>query len=204
MIFWVSLLIRPSILVVVPPCSPYAVAGSTTSACATESVTNVSTAIRVLTFCIASAARLRSGKSDKGSAPIKIRVSRSPDAAARSISVVLSPLDVGTVFQFSDSADVGWLRRVLPGRMPGASPISSAPRTLPRRNAGRNVACGSSARIVAANDKVGSSDSANDARPMTTTSEPSLSCLAKGSSLPRSSSKTLAVSPGAQRIDRCA
>ena len=93
---------------------------------------------------------------------------------------------------------------VRPGRIPGASPISNAPRTLPRLSAGRNVAWGSRSQITDATSKDGVADSAIDARPTTATTDPSRSCLPSGSSPSKRASRVLAASPDRQRMERCA
>ena len=150
---------------------------------------------------MASAARFRSGKSQRGSAPRRTRVSIFPATAAWSISVVPRPCSLGTSVHFCRRAWLGLSILTRPGRKPGARPMSRAPRTFPLRNAGRKVACGSSALITAATEIAGSADSAIEARPKMVTTEPSRSCCASGSPLVSKSVRVFAASPAWQRIE---
>ena len=114
----VTLLIRPSRLVVVPAFSVNAAAGRTTSALRFELFIKVSMLITLLVRLNARATRSESATSASGSAPSRIRHSIFPAAAFVKISIAS------------------------PEFFCGVSPTATAPRTFPRRNTGRIFAFG--------------------------------------------------------------
>ena len=163
-----SVLTRPSMFVVVPVFSAKPAAASTTSARLLEELSAVSTASTVRAPVRPRSARSASGKSESGSAPKRTRTSMRPSAAARRMPSVSRPVALGVAGQTSEYHSAPSSRVTRPGRSPGARPMSSAPRTLDRRNAERNVVSGRALRIAEAAATVMLADSASDARPSTT------------------------------------
>ena len=76
------------------------------------------------------------------------------------MSAVERPAAAGTEPQAAVKRSRPASRLTRPGRMPGASPMSSAPNTLPRRRAGRKVALGSAAASTRTASAATSPDSA--------------------------------------------
>ena len=101
------------------------------------------------------------------------RPALSPAMDAR-MAAVSSPAAAGTLPQAAVNHSRPDSRSTRPGRSPGASPMSSAPKTLPLRSAGRKVALGSACARTRAASATTSPDSAYDGRPSTmTTPSPS-------------------------------
>ena len=151
-IFWATLLMRPSMLVVVPTFSPLAAAGNTMLACAVDCVIKVSMEMMVRAPLIPRRAKSASGTSLSGSAPSNTRHSIFPAAASSRMCVVsAAPLR-------------------------GVRPAVMAPRTLPRRSAGSTFACGAMCMISLNACTTESADSARFMRPTTIATEPLLSC----------------------------
>ena len=76
------------------------------------------------------------------------------------MSAVESPVPAGTEPQAAVKRSRPASRLTRPGSRPGASPMSRAPNTLPRRSAGRNVALGRAAARLRTASAATSPDSA--------------------------------------------
>ena len=174
------------------------------SASAADGLRKVSTATTVVAPATPSLAVMLSGKSVNGSAPTKNSTSIWPPAAAARIHAASRPPSFGISPHRSVTASAASARRVRPGSRPGARPMSSAPRTFPRRAATKNVAWGACDLTTEATSATAWDDSATDERPSTTTTDPDASSSASGSS-PSSSSRSVdAASPPRQRSLRAA
>ena len=160
----------------VPSFSPYAAAGSTTSACAADCVMKVSSATTKRAPAMPRRARSASATSLSGSAPRSTRHATFPLAAASSTAAVSPPSE-------------------------GARPRPSAPRTFPRRRTGSTVAAGTADRRASSADTVVAADSARFARPATTTTLPPASCAAISGSA-RTERTASGCVPGSQRTER--
>ena len=151
-ICWVTLLTRPSRLVVVPFFSANAAAGKTTSAFSFALVTKVSTLMTLFICDNACLTSIESATSASGFAPSKMRQLILPAAAFVKISIAS------------------------PEFCCGVRPTATAPRTLPRRKTGRILAFGIACNTSPSACKVNASFSAKFARPNTTTTSPRATC----------------------------
>ena len=153
--------------VVVPARSWTVATGSTASANTAEGERKLSSATTKSALSSASAASSASGKSPMGSAPSSTSTFISPEAEASKIPAASRPGSAGRDPQALVNHSLPSSIDTRPGSTPGASPMSRAPMTLPRRRAGRNRAEGHAWAIVTAAMATSSPRSAREGRPTT-------------------------------------
>ena len=166
-------LTRPSMLVVVPARSCVTAHGSTTSACA--STDSDGWPVTATTKCPAPQRLLGHGavgevvervgaeqhqRAHAASAAPSAAPASSPAMEARMSAVSRPAAGRHRAPGGGEALAARIEARPGPGRMPGARPMSSAPKTLPRRSAGRKVALGSAAASARTASAATSPDSA--------------------------------------------